>query len=151
MKHFVVFFAIIFFFPSSSKTTKPPARVWLRDNKDLRNTVSVLGNVEMCLRVCVCIPAHHQRLDQDVFDKFKVIALELLGLGAGSLHLLIRVETEELRLVFELALLQHCGRGGTHTACKKDRTGCGSRSAFSVKSGKSHFVILFCGADLIYF
>lgn len=56
--------------------------------------------------MCVCVPAHHQGLDQDVFDKFKVIALELLALVAGSLHFFVRVETEKLRLIFELALLQ---------------------------------------------
>lgn len=44
----------------------------------------------------VGVPAHHQRLDRDVFDKFKVIALELLALGARSLHLLVGVEAEEL-------------------------------------------------------
>lgn len=54
----------------------------------------------------MCVPAHHQGLGQDVFDEFEVVALELLALGAGSLYFLIRIETEELGLVFELALLQ---------------------------------------------
>ena len=52
------------------------------------------------------VPAYHQRLGQDVLDEFEVVALELLALGAGSFYLLVRVETEELGLVFELALLQ---------------------------------------------
>lgn len=60
--------------------------------------------------------AHHQRLDQDVLDEFEVVALQLLALGARSLRFLVGVEAEELRLVFELALLQHCGtRTHTHT------------------------------------
>lgn len=100
MKHFVVLFVIIFFClqrkqnlqrESGSVTTRICVTVCLCERK--------------CVYVCVCVPAHHQGLDQDVFDKFKVIALELLALGAGSLYFLVRVETEELRLVFELALL----------------------------------------------
>lgn len=66
--------------------------------------------------MCVCVPAHHQGFDQDVFDEFEVIALELLALGAGSLHFLICIEAEELGLVFELALLQDWGERRTHTA-----------------------------------
>lgn len=100
MKHFVALFVIIFFClqrkqnlqrESGSVTTRICVTVCLCERK--------------CVYVCVCVPAHHQGLDQDVFDKFKVIALELLALGAGSLYFLVRVETEELRLVFELALL----------------------------------------------
>lgn len=53
--------------------------------------------------------AHHQRLDQDVLDELEVVALQLLALGARSLRFLVGVEAEELRLVFELALLGHCG------------------------------------------
>jgi len=64
----------------------------------------------VCLYVCVGagahVPAYHQGLGQDVFDEFEVIALELLALGAGSLNLLVRIETEKLGLVFELTLLQ---------------------------------------------
>lgn len=74
-----------------------------------------------CMRFCVCVPAHHQGLGQDVFDEFEVVALELLALGAGSLHLLIRIETEELGLVFELALLQDWG--------EKHNTACNQRTA----------------------
>lgn len=68
--------------------------------------------------VCVCVPAHHQGLGQDVFNEFEIIALELLALGAGSLHFLVRIETEELGLVFELTLLQDYGEN-THTACNQ--------------------------------
>ena len=53
---------------------------------------------------CVHVPAYHQGLGQDVFNEFEVIALELLALGAGSLRLLIRIETKELGLIFELTL-----------------------------------------------
>lgn len=63
--------------------------------------------------VCVCVPAHHQGLGQDVFNEFEIIALELLALGAGSLHFLVRIETEELGLVFELTLLQDYGEKHT--------------------------------------
>lgn len=55
---------------------------------------------------CVCVPAHHEGLGQHVFNEFEVISLELLVLGAGSLCFFIRIETEELGLVFKLALLQ---------------------------------------------
>ena len=61
----------------------------------------------MCMRVSVCVSegAHHQGLGQDVLYELEVVA-ELLALGAGALRLLVGIETEELRLVFELALLQ---------------------------------------------
>lgn len=60
----------------------------------------------MCMCERVHVPAYHQRLGQDILDKFEVAALELLALGTGSFHLLVRIETEELGLIFELTLLQ---------------------------------------------
>lgn len=53
---------------------------------------------------CIRIATHHQGLGQDVFDEFEVIALKLAALGAGSLGLLIRIETKELGVIFELTL-----------------------------------------------
>lgn len=55
----------------------------------------------------VNIQAHHKGLGKDVFNEFEVISLELLALGAGSLGFFIRIETEELRVIFKLALLQN--------------------------------------------
>lgn len=70
----------------------------------------------MSLCVCVCVPAHHQGPDQDIFNKFKVIALELLALAAGSLHFLVCIEAEELRVIFKLTLLQNWDKE-KHTHC----------------------------------
>lgn len=70
------------------------------------------ANVE--IHVFICVPAHHQGLDQDVFDEFEVIALELLALSAGSLHFFIRIKTKELGFIFELTLLQDL-RGKTQS------------------------------------
>lgn len=71
-------------------------------------TASICETTYMCERMwkCVCLCAHHKGLGQDVFDEFEVVALELFALGARSLYFLVRIETEELGLVFELAFLQ---------------------------------------------
>lgn len=65
------------------------------------------------------ISAHHEGLGQDVFYEFEVVALELLALGAGPLGLLVRVETEELRVVLELALLQDCRTQRERQTCEE--------------------------------
>lgn len=53
---------------------------------------------------------HHYRLSHDVLDELKVIT-KLLGLSAGALGLFISMETEELRVVLELALFQDYNTG----------------------------------------
>lgn len=51
--------------------------------------------------------SYQQALGQNVLHQFEVVA-KLLVLAAGPLHLLVGVEAEVLRLILELALLQHC-------------------------------------------
>lgn len=51
-------------------------------------------------------PTHHQGFNQDVFNEFEVVALQLLALGAGSLSLLVRIEAKVLGLIFKLTLFQ---------------------------------------------
>lgn len=55
---------------------------------------------------CTYVLAHHQGFGQDVFYELEVVPLQLLALGAGSLRFLVRIETEELGFVLELAFLQ---------------------------------------------
>ena len=66
-------------------------------------------SVCVCIRVPVCVVArpHHQGLGQDVLHELEVAPLQLLALGPRALRLLVGIETEELRLVLELALLQN--------------------------------------------
>lgn len=69
----------------------------------------VWKNLKRDVYMYMHVSSYHQRLCQDVLDEFEIIALELLALGTGSLCFFIRIKTEELRLVFELAFLQHWG------------------------------------------
>lgn len=56
--------------------------------------------------MCMSVVAHHKRLGHYVFNEFEVVPLKLFALGAGSFSFLVSIETEELGLIFKLALLQ---------------------------------------------
>lgn len=66
------------------------------------------GKEDAAAQLC----SYQQALGQDVLHQLEVVA-KLLVLAARPLHLLVSMEAEVLRLILELALLQHCKPTGT--------------------------------------
>lgn len=91
-----------------------------------------LGKEVAAAQLC----SYQQALGQNVLHQLEVVA-KLFVLAAGPLHLLVCVEAEVLRLILELALLQHCKPTDTQARGQVHMGRCQPRANWQPRAGTS--------------